>query len=199
MIEIAPDGRRTYGLGSERLGGMWGYWFCVECNRDRTRPWDEEYTRWVPSLFNILQNPTNKGNTISTEGVDFDPGASVRCLWAWFFAVAEGLRERVPETAAAVITGEPPTMTDERRLFLAATRELQFSMLIGRFGAAIAAPPYVAFLAGPYTRHLVHGWLDTTPWLGECPGQRRAVSLTLPVVETLGDEPMPMLGQPVLD
>lgn len=199
VIEVAANGERIYGLGPERDGGMNGYWFCVTCNRDRTRPWDEEYTRWVPSLFNILHDPRNKGDTISMVAVDFDPGAFARCLWAWFLAVAEGLRERVPEVAAALITGKPVTETNDRRLFLAATRELQFSVFMGRFGGGVTAPPYVAFLAGPYTQHLARGWLDTTPWLAERPGQRRTVSLTLPIVETLGDKPMPMLGHPLLD
>jgi hypothetical protein len=70
---------------------------------------------------------------------------------------------------------------------------------MGRFGSAVTAPPYVAFLVGQYTQHLVDGWLDTTPWLAERPGDRRNVTLTLPIVETLGDEAMPMLGHPILD
>lgn len=199
MIEIAQNGTRTYALGSERLGGIAGYWFCLLCNRDRTRRWDEEYTRWVPGLFDYLHVPKSKGNTLTTTAVDLDPGAFARCLWAWFFAVSNGLRERVPDVAAAVVTGEPVTHSGHPRLFLAATRELQFSTLIGRFAGGITAPPYAALLAGPHTRGLARGWLDTTPWLAEYPGMRRDVSLTLPIVETLGDESLPILGQPVVD
>ena len=178
---------------------MSGYWFCVPCNTDRTRRWDEEYTRWVPQLFNVLHNESNQGNAIAMEPADLDRGAFARCLWAWFFATDERLRERMPEVAAAVITGEPVTKVGYPRLFLAATRELQFSMVIGHFGAGITAPPYVAFLAGVQTERLVHGWLDTTSWLAERPGRRQAARFTLPIVETLGDAPLPMLGEALLD
>jgi hypothetical protein len=199
MIEIDEHGNRNYALGTVRLGGMSDYWFCLPCNRDRTRPWDEEYTRWVPELFNMLHEAGSSGNTVATSAIAFDPGAFGRCLWSWFFAVADGLRDRAPAVAEGVRTGKPVAHFGYPRVFLAATRELQFSMFIGHFGGAITAPPYVAFLAGPHTRALVPGWFDTTPWLREHPGQRRSFTMTLPIIETLGEEAMPMLGHPVVD
>jgi hypothetical protein len=199
MVEIAPDGKKTYGLGSARGNGMSGRWFCRPCNTERTRPWDEEYTRWVPQVFNALHDASGPGNTISVEPADLDRGAFARCLWAWFFATAEGLREELPEIAAAVISGEPVVGVSYPRLFLAATRELQFSMQILSSSAVVTAPPYVAFLAGFETEWHVLSWLNTTAWLAERPGRREAARFTLPVVETLGDGPMPMLGQPVLN
>jgi hypothetical protein len=112
MIEIDDAGRRTHGLGREALGGMADYWYCATCNNERTRRWDEEYARWVPGLFAALHNERNEGNTVSATAVDLDVGAFVRCLWAWFFAVADGLRERIPEVAAAVRGGDPVTPPD---------------------------------------------------------------------------------------
>jgi hypothetical protein len=199
MVEIASDGKKTYALGGARGNGMSGRWFCRPCNTDRTRPWDEEYTRWVPQVFNALHDPSSTGNTIALEPADLDRGAFARCLWAWFFATVAGLRERVPEIAAAVISGEPVARGGYPRVFLAATRELQFSMQILPSSAVITAPPYVALLANFQTEWHTLGWLNTAAWLAERPGRREAARFALPIIETLGDEPMPMLGEPVLD
>jgi hypothetical protein len=199
MIAIDEAGGRTYALADERLGGMWGYWFCATCNNNSTRPWDEEYTRWVPALFSALHDPLSCGNTVEATAEDFDAGAFVRCLWAWFFAACGGLRERIPEVAAAVRSGESVEPPDYPRLYLAATRELQFSMQIGRVGAGIAAPPYVAFVATAVTEALGRRMLDTDPWLRRSAGGHRHETLRLPIIETLGGEQPPMLGHAVLD
>jgi hypothetical protein len=72
-------------------------------------------------------------------------------------------------------------------------------MLSVTVGAAILAPPFVAFLASPHTDHLGRRWLDTTPWLLEAAGERRRAVLTLPIVEPMGTEGLPMLGSDVLN
>jgi hypothetical protein len=199
MVSVDEAGGRTYALGREREGGMYGYWFCETCNNSCTRPWDEEYTRWVPPLFSALHETTSKGNSVEVTVGDFDAGAFVRCLWAWFFAAADGLRERVPHVAEAVRTGLPVAPPEFPRLHLAATRELQFSMHIGRAGGGVTAPPYVAFLATPKTEELARRMLDTSPWLQCRAGERHQQTLTLPIIETLGGQELPMLGQPVVD
>jgi hypothetical protein len=123
IIELDDSGRRVYGLSAERLGGMAGYWFCETCNNERTRPWDEEYVRWLPEFGRLLHDPGAKGNTVRVGAVDFDPGAFARCLWAWFFAVCDGLLNRAPDIARAVRTGEAVTPDRFPRVYLAATRE----------------------------------------------------------------------------
>ena len=70
---------------------------------------------------------------------------------------------------------------------------------MGRFSGGITAPPYVTLLAGRKTHDLARGWFDTSRWLREQPGARRAVTLTLPIVETMDGQGLPLIGQPVLD
>jgi hypothetical protein len=200
MIDIDDDCRRTYGLGRETYGGMWGYWFCATCNSDRTRPWNEEYSRWVPPIFRAIHNPQSSGDTLSAIFADLDPGAFARCVWAWFFATCKGLREQLPEVAAAVRTGEPVQPPARLpRVFLACTRDLQFSMMGGRFSTGITAPPFGAVLVDERTRYLVPSWFDVALWLPQRPGRRRDLSLTLPIVELIGEAGLPMIGQPVLE
>src|SRR5262245_45238716 len=35
-VEVVEDGRSSIGLGTPKDGGMWGWWFCQDCN-SRTR------------------------------------------------------------------------------------------------------------------------------------------------------------------
>lgn len=199
MIEVDGAGERTYGLGREMLGGMWGYWFCRTCNNERTRPWDEEYSRWVPPIFQAIHDPKSSGNTISASVIDFDAGAFARCIWAWFFAAREGLLQQLPEVAAAVRTGEPIESPKRLpRVFLACTRDLQFSMMAVGSSVEITAPPFAAVLVGERTRYLVPGWFDVALWLPEQPGHGCDLTLTLPVAQMMGEEGLPMIGQPVL-
>jgi hypothetical protein len=200
MIELDGAGERTYGLGREMLGGMWGYWFCSTCNNERTRPWDEEYTRWVPPIFQAIHDSRGAGNTISARVVDFDAGAFARCIWAWFFAAREGLLHQLPTVAGAVRTGEPvEPPTRAPRVYLACTRNLQFSMMDVGSSVGITAPPFAAALVDERTRYLVAGWFDVALWLREQPGHGRDLTLTLPVAQIMGEEGLPMIGQPVLD
>lgn len=146
VVVVHDDGRQTYDLGNEELGGMWGRWFCAECN-NATRSWDEEYTRWTIDPLRALHDPKNPGNTFAARAYTADPGALVRCLWAWMFALADNLRARQPEIAAAVLRGSPAEPSERLRLLLAATRDTHFGMLVLPLaGAIVTAPPFVAVL-----------------------------------------------------
>ncbi len=104
---VGDDGIPRYGLSNhEEQGGMWGRWYCEPCN-NRTGLGDEEYLRWCPDLLAALHDPANSGNTISFVSTLLDPGAFVRSLWAWGFALADNLRAACPDVAASVLAGDP--------------------------------------------------------------------------------------------
>lgn len=118
---------------------MWGRWFCASCNTT-TGVWDEEYARWTAGPLVALHDPRNTGNRFSARVRDADPGAFVRCVWPWMFAIANDLRARYPGIASAVLRGEPAEPPDDSRLLLAATRDLQFGQLGLSFGITVTPP-----------------------------------------------------------
>lgn len=154
----------------------------------------------MPPMFEAIHNSRSSGNTIAATFADLDQGAFARCIWAWFFATCKGLRQELPEIAAAVRTGEPvQPSTRLPRVYLACTRDLQFSMVAGRLSTALTAPPFAAVLVSEWTRYLVPGWFDVALWLTQRPGHRCELALTLPIVKLIGEEALPMLGHPVLE
>ena len=180
---------------------MNGKWFCENCN-GRTGLWDEEYLRWRPDLLAALHDPHKTGNRISAVLPSADPGAFVRCLWAWGFALATDLRPAIPDAADAVFSGEP-VAPPAYRLYLAATRENQSAIMVLPHSVNVTAPPFVMSLIWPRMVAMGKGveMFDTGRWLLLRAQTKSRVEVTLPIVETLGDEgeEFPMLGEPVID
>lgn len=199
-IIVTDDERREmYGLGRKDLGGMWLRAFCGDCN-NRTRVWDEEYARWCPDLFNSLHDLRNKGNQLASRVFDRDPGAFVRCLWAWAFALSDTMLTRYPQIADAVISGEPVAPPHNSRMLLAATRDLQFGIQVLSYTIGVTAPPFVALhIARPAYSNLERGLFNTGPWLMQPAGVRQAVEIELPIVHTFDEDDLPPVGEPVLD
>jgi len=196
---VDEDGQRTYGLGREAPGGMWGRWFCGSCN-NTTRAWDEEYVRWASGLFTVLRDPANSGNRLAARIVDVDPGAFVRCLWAWMYALADNLWDRYPVLAESVLSGKPAAPPVDVRLLLAATRDLQCGILALRRSIGVTAPPFAPVLVHPdLFGHVGRGFFNTGPWLTEAAGARREVEFELPIVHTFDEDALPPVGEPILD
>ena len=108
-VEFVDDEGTSYtGLGRPSGGGgMWGWWFCQTCNW-LTRKWDEEFMRWSIPLVEQVQRVRPKvGTELFYEFRTGDPGAFVRGLWAWAFAVDPLLRTEYGDVARSVIDGEP--------------------------------------------------------------------------------------------
>src|SRR5256885_10136300 len=109
------DATGTSQLGLSRPsggGGAWGRWLCGRCNT-LTGRWDQECARWSTEIVLKLHdgNP-GVGATLVCEVVDGDPGAVVRSMWAWMFALDPELRPRHQALAESVRSGaavEPPS------------------------------------------------------------------------------------------
>ncbi|MGH7540808.1 MAG: hypothetical protein ACRELC_07405 [Gemmatimonadota bacterium] len=199
-IEVVDgEGQRRYGLGRETLGGMWGRWFCGQCN-NATRRWDEEYVRWLPEIFASLHDPANSGNRLAARALDADPGAFVRCLWAWMFAISDNFLDRFPAIAASVRSGQSVAPPVDARLLLAATRDLQFGIQALSFTIGVTAPPFVALhVAQPAFAHVPCGFFNTGLWLLEPAGTRCDVEFELPIVHTFDEDDLPPVGEFVID
>ena len=92
------------GLGSgTRDSGSWGWWFCASCNGD-TEPWEIEHLGWQNA---VLEGFRHYGSPlVPIELRDHDPGAFVRALWAWMFALDDALFSDHRDLAAAIKSGE---------------------------------------------------------------------------------------------
>ena len=199
---LGSDGVWRYDLGHEEDGGMWGRWFCEPCN-NATGKWDEEYLRWAGDVFGALHHPSaGKGNRISARSSQLKPGAFVRALWAWMFALSDLLPAKYPDLATAVRTGAPAKPPSTINLLLGATRDLQFGILGLYRSVTVTAPPFVALLvtlrAGG--RDIERRALfDTTPWLRIPADAVEAIDFELPVIHTFDEGRLPMTGTPVID
>lgn len=209
-IETDEHGRETYGLAAERQGGINDYWFCAACN-NRTRSWDECFTAWSQTLDHLLRAHSPRvGQRVDARIVGAASGPFVRCLWAWMFAITEGLRLELPHIASAVLSGEKVQPPKDPRLLLGVTLEDQISIVSGPHSGIVVAPPFVAFLVtdtfiredwitAVRTGHrlgvfqALH-FLDTGQWLLHSESDRQDVDIDVPIVE-MGA--LPMLGENV--
>lgn len=197
-------GESTIGLGrSAGQDGMWGWWLCARCN-NRTARWEGEYLRWSADISRVIREHSAPAwKRLSARNPHADPGAFVRVLWSWMFAIDEKLRWGWPELADSILTGEPTTAPRGLRLLLAATtspwiaatRPIRAQWTGSRWDpcaanqarVAVSAPPFVVYLAGDGTDP-APGALDTAEWLTDRAGETRRLDLELLIVETLTDE-----------
>jgi hypothetical protein len=143
------------------------------------------------------------------------PGAVVRAMWAWMFALDPSLRLTQPDLAAGVLSGESVEPPSDVRLVIGATTSLgiwvsgqvgghAFRTPVGRnhsytttSGIRVAGTeevdaPEVAISSPPFVVLLSDvrdemrvAYSDTADWLREDAGDRRDVNLLLPVVRGL--------------
>ena len=196
-------GASTIGLGSATLGGMWGWWLCAKCNH-RTARWEAEYLRWSSDISRAIhQHPAPAWKRLAARNTSADPGAFVRVLWGWMFAVDGKLRWGWPELAESILTGEPTSLPRGLRLLLTATTSPWIAAIkpvcaqwtgsrwdpeaANEPRVAVSAPPFVAYLAAEGTDP-ARGSFDTSEWLADRAGTRRPLDLELLIVETLTDE-----------
>lgn len=208
-VEVVEDGRSSIGLGTPKDGGVWGWWFCQDCN-SRTRIWDEEFMRWsIPLVLEMNRGRPRVGSTVFFAGDAADPGALVRELWAWSFAIDPLLRAEHPGVAEAVRLGTAVAPPEEHRMLLAATSDLRIWVAgqrggavvrtrtraqgwhVGASGLVLPGPeflpiPRVAVAAPPFVALLAEGpdasrlpYFDTGNWLTEIPGTTRVVHAPL--------------------
>jgi hypothetical protein len=188
-------------LGRKSDGGTWGWWLCEQCN-NRTELWEREYLRWVRPLFAEIQRVQPRyGQGIECSMPSADPGAVARLLWGWMFALDPRMRIFYPDVASAILTGDPVEPPPNRRMLLAATPDLRIWMVRRRHDVplgltplpaavplvAIASPPFVVVLADP-SYELGNDYLDTSAWLRERAGERRAWQVRMPVVASFDEE-----------
>ncbi len=140
---------------------------------------------------------------LSARNESADPGAFVRVLWAWMFALDNGLHWGWPELAESTLSGEPASPPRGLRLLLAATTSPWIAAVepiraqwaghgwdseaANQPRVAISAPPFVAMLAADDTDP-APGSFDTCVWLADRAGARRPLTLELLIVETLTDQ-----------
>jgi len=122
---IDASGVPLIGLGRPRDGGLFGWWFCEACN-GRTGQWDEEYVSWASPLVLALQEGKHRARRPLACAIETgDPGAFVRALWGWMFAIDDKLRAEQPALAQSVLSGEPVEAPTAVRLLLGATTSLR--------------------------------------------------------------------------
>ena len=150
-----------------------------------------------------------------------DPGAFVRALWGWMFAIDDKLRDEQPAVARSVLSGEPVEAPAAVRLLLGATTSLRVWLRGQRDHVSVATPlgrsdwrtrrsgfwtptpevvrlPRAVVCAPPYVAILaaatddpVAPYMDTTGWLADRSGDRRQVTLYLPTISALADNASP--------
>jgi hypothetical protein len=199
-------------------GGMWRRWFCESCN-SRTGRWEEEYIVWgFPVLQELHRQEPAVGEPLALQFDDADPGALGRMLWAWMFAVDDGLREQLPDIADAILTGHPVEPPPNLRVLVGATTDLRLWLVGQRGGKALRTMagrgvwhettggvwttgpedvpiPHAAIASPPLVvlladaSHNPHApYFDASEWLNEPPGLRRCVTMFLPVVRAFDAE-----------
>lgn len=209
--KVTPDGVRVLGLGKGPLGaGWWGWYFCDSCNND-TGKWDDEHLRWQRAMLRGIHKHGAPRPLPPLELYDHDPGAFVRALWAWMFALDETLFAGHRDLAAAVKSGDAVEPPRDLRLWLAATTSIAMWAVRqrGGFGVnfdlrhegwqqhesgiwslepelielprAVISTPQFVVVLADATKELP--LFDTGPWLTEAAGSRRVVPLLLPTVE----------------
>lgn len=196
-------------------GGGWGRWLCEDCNRT-TGEWDEEYGSWSRNLvLELHKGGVRQGQELPMYLRDVAPGAVVRAMWAWMFALDPNLRHNEPDLAAAVLSGDAVEPPSDRKLLIGATTSLgiwvsgqvgghAFRTAVGRIpsyktvsGIRVASTeevdaPEVAISSPPFVVLLAEAgdktqvrYTDTGEWLREDARDRRDVTLLLPVVRGL--------------
>jgi hypothetical protein len=206
-------GHSTIGLGRATFDGMAGWWLCADCN-NRTSKWELEYRRWEDQLSAAISaHPAPAWKRLSAHDPSSDPGAVVRLLWAWMFAIDGKLRLGWPKLADSVLTGDPTSPPDGIRLLLtastspwiAATKPLRGQWTGNGWDPEAASQPRVAVSAPPFFVCLAvdgtdpaPGSFDTEEWLADPAGTKRPLDLELLIVDALSDadvERMRSLGQ----
>jgi hypothetical protein len=211
---IADDGTSWLGLSRpDGGGGAWGRWLCADCNTVTGR-WDDEYARWSRNLVvQIHDGNVRVGQQVPMFVRDGDPGAVVRALWAWMFALDGDLRLKEPALAQSVLAGHPVSQPKDIKLLLAATTSLRIwvsgqvggyavrtpvgpdrgyttadgiwapgNEMVGVPRVAISSPPFVVLLAEDGHDRGGVPYFDTAEWVADRAGDRRDVSMYLPVV-----------------
>lgn len=196
-------GDSTIGLGRATYDGMAGWWLCAECN-NRTERWESEYRRWKEQLSAAISaHPAPAWKRISAHDPSSDPGALVRLLWTWMFAIDETLRLGWPELAQSLITGEPAGPPDGLRLLLTASTSPWIAAMqpvraqwtgkgwdpdaANQPRIAVSAPPFFVCLEVDGTDP-APGAFETSEWLAHRAGTRRPLDLELLIVEALTDD-----------
>jgi len=107
MVTAVDGGLDQVRLGRLRDGGTWVRELCRPCN-GLTGRYDQEFARWWRAL--ALRWEDLRAQPIGTEAPfqfeDVRPGAFVRSVLAGMHALNPTLRDRWPELAKAVLTGE---------------------------------------------------------------------------------------------
>lgn len=197
--------KSSIGLGRPTYDGMAGWWLCARCN-NRTARWEPEYLRWKIQISTAIDaHPAPAWKRLSIHDPSSDPGALVRVLWAWMFAIDEGLGWGWPKLAESVLTGEPTDppigirllLTASTSPWIAATKPVRAQWTGQGWDPVAANAPRVAVSAPPFFVYLAAdgadpapGSLDTEEWLGDRAGTRRALDLELLIVDALTDDDM---------
>jgi hypothetical protein len=105
-------------------GGGWGEWLCEPCN-NKTGEWDEEYGEWSRNIvLKLHDGGVRHGRDLPMHLQNVAPGAVVRAMWAWMFALDPNLRLNEPDLAAAVLSGDPVDPPSDKKLLIGATTSL---------------------------------------------------------------------------
>ncbi len=202
---------KNFGTG----GGGWGRWLCTDCNQ-KTGEWDDEYGNWSRNLVLGLHSAgVRPGRELPMHLRDVAPGAVVRAMWAWMFALDPNLRQAQPDLAAAVLSGDPVEPPSDLKLVIGATTSLGIWVSGQVGGHAFRTPvdrnrgyatasgirvagteevdaPEVAISSPPFVELLAEvgdemrvPYTDTADWLREGAGDRREANLLLPVIRGL--------------
>jgi hypothetical protein len=183
--------------GTFREGGTWKWCLCVSCNGAAGR-FDEEFIRWWHML--VMTWPENEwpkpGETRTGCFKGGRPGAFVRSILAGMFAFNPTLRTRYPETAGAILSGDPVALPRELSLRLSLYRS-NFRYVLGRMGIVVTSadmsstslnvegewvwPPFHIVLSDPSN---APSWqaLDISAWTLETPTEVRDVHVRLHVL-----------------
>lgn len=218
VTRVDEDGLSTLGLGRANEGGLWDFWFCIDCN-SRTGAWDQEYIRvQKPLVLMLHDNPDHARERLVGTLPQIDIGALVRAIWAWSFALLPTLIDCLPDLAEAVRTGDAIQPPDDLQLLLALTMDLRvwvsgqpdaWLVEVDKVGmhrrpsglvvpgprverlpvTVVASPPFSAVL-GHADRPADVPHVRVNDWLRDPAGSRRDVAIDLPMIDVVDEEVM---------